>query len=391
MTGTTPYTFVSFASSPWCDIWQTWQYITWRMAREHRVLFCSHVPSWLEVLHRVRIRDPIRWRAKRLSNSLTDMPAWPWLPRVPEWPDLDRFLQKMHTARLRASLNRRGWDNRILYIWHPEMADMVGRFDERLVCFHVYDDYTSYTHLTDEERRTVVGQTARLLERADLVFAAGTAMRATLDRDDVHVVPNAVDYPLFAGAAALDEPPPPDMAKIPKPILAHIGRLNVKIDYGLLAEIARRRPDWSVAVLGPFTGFFPPKEHAERTAFLAQPNAFHIPAKPAAELPRYLRHLDVALMAYRPVGWVQTISPIKLFEYTAAGRPIVAADIQEVRRYPDYVTIAQTPDEWVAAIEYWLANDSEALVRKRMALARENSWDARCEQILGLIGQRLEG
>ncbi|MBN1917617.1 MAG: glycosyltransferase [Verrucomicrobia bacterium] len=362
-----------------------------RLARDHRVLFCSRAQSWEEVVHTLKTGNGLRWRSRRITPRLIDLPARPWLPRVPQRKDLDQFLLKLQTARIRAALRRRKWDNPILYIWHPDLADMVDRLDARLVCFHCVDDYLGYTHLTDQTRRVMSDQIRYLLDRADLVFAAGNAMRAGLDRADVQVVPNGVDYALFATAHDKAGPRPTDMAHIPRPIVAHIGRLNVKIDYRLLNEIARRRRNWSVLLVGPFLGPFRPEEQRAIDELLAQPNAYHIPAKPVDQLPAYLRHVDVALMAYRMMGWVVRGFPLKLFEYLAAGKPCVGAPLEENIRYGEYVTIANTADEWVAAIEHWLANDSEVLALKRMALAQANSWDDRCASILRLIGERLGG
>jgi len=182
---------------------------------------------------------------------------------------------------------------------------------------------------------------------------------------------------------------PPEMAAIPRPIVAHVGRLNTKIDFALLAEIARRRRDWSVVVLGPLAPVFPHEQRAEVAAFFAQPNAYHIERKRAAELPRYLRHVDVTLMAYRMVGWVVRGFPLKLFEYLAAGKPCVGAPLEENLRYRDAITIAESPNEWIAAIEHALANDSAELVRKRMALAKANSWEARAARIVELVAGTL--
>jgi glycosyltransferase involved in cell wall biosynthesis len=386
--GIEPYTFVSFARHPWSDVWQTWEHVMSRLARDHRVLFCSRAQPWEEVVHKLKTGDGLRWRSRRITPRLVDLPARPWLPRVPQQKNLDEFVLKLQAARIRAALRRRHWGNRILYVWHPELADMVDRLEARLVCFHCVDDYLGFNYPTETARRRIAAQMKYLLERADLVFAAGEAMRAGLDRDDVHVVANGVDYALYAtahDAAAA----PPEMAGIPHPIVAHIGRLSVKIDYSLLGEIARRRRDWSVLLIGPFTGHFPPDEKRARDELLAQPNAYHIPARPVEQLPAYLRHVDVALMAYRMVGWVVRGFPLKLFEYLAAGKPCVGAPLEENVRHKEYVTVAGSVEEWIAGIEYWLANDSPEHARKRMALARANSWDDRCATILGLIAERL--
>lgn len=384
-----PYTFISFAWNPWSEVRQTFEHVAARLAREHRVLFCSRRLSWKALYAKLLEREPIGWRARTLSPTLVDLPPWLWLRGTPWWTELDGALHKLHVAQVRAALRRRRWDNRIAYIWHPNLVDMAGRFDERLVCFHCYDDYMGYTNLSQRERRVLSERLARLLDRADLVFAAGEAMRAQLDRRDVHVVPNGVEYDLFASAQTHDWPVPPEMAAIPRPIVAHVGRLNAKINFGLLAEIARRRRDWSVVVLGPLAPVFPHGQRADVAAFLAQPNAYHIERKPAAELPRYLRHVDVALMAYRVMGWVVRGFPLKLFEYLAAGKPCVGAPIEENLRYRDHITVAESPDEWVGAIEHWLANDSAELVRKRMALAKANSWQVRAARIVELVAGAL--
>jgi glycosyltransferase involved in cell wall biosynthesis len=385
-----PYTFVSFSYAPWSDVWLNRQHIMSRLARMHRVLFFSRIPLWKELLWKLKIHEPIEWRPRQIAPTLKDLRPVPWFPRIPGWPDLDRFFVRLQAARIRRALRRAGWDNRILYVWEPALENMVGRFDERLVCFHCYDDYTRYTWLDAAQRREVANQVKRLVDKADLVFAAGEAMAAQLGRRDVHVIPNGVDYELFATAHEHDEPPPPEMARMPHPIVAHIGRLQTGLDFGLLGELARRRRDWSVMLLGPIPGTLPRDRRALFEAFRAEPNAYYIEGKPVGELPRYLRHVDVGLMAYKTEGWLKTAFPLKLFEYMAAGKPSVSPPLDECVRYRDIVAIADSVDEWIAAIEHWLASDSEELAQKRMAIAKANSWDVRCRRIVELIDSTLD-
>jgi glycosyltransferase involved in cell wall biosynthesis len=385
-----PYTFISFARTPRSTTMQTWDQITSRLAREHRVLFCSRVAPWAEALS-VLMRNPLGWRSGQVTRNLVELRPWPWLPRVPQWGALDAALQKLHVARIRASLERHGWDNRIVYIWHPAMADMAGRFDERLVCFHLYDDFGGYTFLPERERLKLIEQTRRLAQRADLVLAAGHAMGATLGRDDVCIVPNGVDAEAYARAARRPGPAPDELRWLPRPIVAHVGRLMNVVDYELLEAIARRRPSWSIVLLGPFVGGFTASERRSADRLLDLDNVHHIGGKPAVELPRYVAHIDVGLIAYRLTGWIRRIFPLKTLEYLAAGKPCVSAPIDELVHHWRHAAVASTPDEWVAAIERALAESSPELIEKRMALARDNSWDARCRQIVRLIDERLAG
>ncbi len=382
--------FLSFSLDAWSPIWLNRHHIMSRMAQQAPVLFVSQRARPRDTLASFFLHHLPRPGRRQIAPNLIELVPPRWLPRFDTIPPLDRLVQSAEAMLVRRELRRYAPASRILYLWHPQFEPLAGRLGESLVVFHCYDAYAHYTYLSAAEQKRVAVAQSRLLERADLVFASGESMRALIPREDVHVIPNGVDYELFATAHERDKPPPPEMASMPHPIVAHIGRLNMKIDFELLGEIARRRRDWSVLLIGPFAEHCGPELQARIDAFLAHPNAYHIPGKPVAELPRYLRHVDVPLMAYRMEGWVIKGFPLKLFEYLAAGKPCVGAPLEENVRHKEYVTIAETPGEWIAAIEHWLANDTEELARKRMDFARANSWDVRCRRILELIDSKLE-
>jgi hypothetical protein len=76
----------------------------------------------------------------------------------------------------------------------------------------------------------------------------------------------------------------------------------------------------------------------------------------------------------------------------AAGKPIVASDMEELRPIagPE-LAIARTDDEWVAAVEASLASDSAGRVSNRQQIAMANSWDSRVEEISELLARELAG
>lgn len=74
-----------------------------------------------------------------------------------------------------------------------------------------------------------------------------------------------------------------------------------------------------------------------------------------------------------------------VYEYLAAGLPVVATPIPDVVRLGDFVSTARSVDEWVQQIERSLHEDSPELRRKRQEFARQHSWDKRAKQAIEII------
>jgi glycosyltransferase involved in cell wall biosynthesis len=382
--------FISFSRDHWTPVWLNRHHIMSRISQRFPVLFCSRRPTPRELLGNLFLHNLPKPGLRRVSSNLIEIVPPRWMPQLAT-PLFDRVVQKLHALSVRHTAGGVGPGTRVLYLWHPQFAPMVGRFGESLVIFHCYDDYLGTPTMPARQRHRIARLQEQLARRADLVFAAGETMRNLLPGDiPVHTIANAVDFQSHERVRAAGSPPPDEFKAIPRPILAHIGRIEWKVDFALLTELARRRRDWSFVVIGPHEGLLRPQDGVPYSAMCAEPNIYRVGFVPPHELARYVIGADVCLMAYREAGCVPHISPLKLFEYLAGGRPIVASDIPELRRYPDYVNLACTPDEWIAAIEHALATDSESLARKRIALAAQNSWNGRCERILELIDSKLE-
>jgi glycosyltransferase involved in cell wall biosynthesis len=94
--------------------------------------------------------------------------------------------------------------------------------------------------------------------------------------------------------------------------------------------------------------------------------------------------MDVNTLCYRsdPGGWWEDVSPLKLYEYLAVGRPVVAAPLEVLEPLRDIVTLAKGAAEWSRAIEAALHDPSERTLALGRAIACENDWSA--------VGERLD-
>jgi glycosyltransferase involved in cell wall biosynthesis len=265
----------------------------------------------------------------------------------------------IYTLTWNAKLGR-GFDNsQILYDYVDEIETFQG-FQFRLRRFH-----------------------HKLLRKADLVTATSQQLLEQVlpTRPDAILCPNGVDYELFAypGKAAKVSVPEDltEIVSLGKPIVGYQGAIARWFDYDLMRELALSRQDLSFVLIGPdFDGTL------VASGLQDLGNLHWLGEKKYEKIPSYLQKFDVAMIPFLVNSITHATSPIKLFEYMAAGKPVVVTPMRESKRYPG-VLVAGDPAEFSENIDraLHLKDDPEYLeILERTA--RENTWSKRAAQIL---------
>ena len=113
--------------------------------------------------------------------------------------------------------------------------------------------------------------------------------------------------------------------------------------------------------------------------------------RPYDELPAYVGGFSVGVIPYRATAYTRNCSPLKVYEYLAAGKAVVASGVPDLGGMEPDVALAEGAEEFVAAVEAALAAESPEAVARRRELAEKNTWEARTERLLDLVGGRLAG
>src|SRR5690606_109257 len=98
---------------------------------------------------------------------------------------------------------------------------------------------------------------------------------------------------------------------------------------------------------------------------------------------------SVGLVPFKATSMTEAVNPIKMWEYMAAGIPIVTTNMPEAKKYRDVVLASENHEEFIDNIYRALFEDPPENRAKRMALAQQNSWKVRAEQILAIIREKL--
>ncbi len=361
--------FLCFSHLRWDFVYQRPNHLLARAARRHRVFF---------------VEEPVRDAAiPHLATTRRDGVT----VVVPHIPAGDRDAEERELRMLIDELVRGERLSRPIVWYYTPMALPWTRDAANGASLTVYDcmdHLAGFLGAPDD----LLDLEQELIESADVVFTGGASLHALKRRSHraVHCFPSSVDTAHF-GKAREPQAEPSDQARIPRPRIGYYGVVDERIDLDLLRDIATRRPDWQLVVLGPVVKIAP-------TALPDAPNIHYLGPKPYAELPGYLAGWDVAMMPFARNAATRYISPTKTPEYLAGGRPVASTSIHDVvTPYGDagLVHIGDTAEEFEAAILRALDEDTASLRRRADAFLADQSWDRTWAAMEGLIEESLAG
>jgi glycosyltransferase involved in cell wall biosynthesis len=361
------------------ELWTNQQHLMSRLARENRVLFVESLG-----LRRPRLagRD-LRRIGRRLWRGLAPprerdgvRVLSPLVVPLHGRPAVRALNRRLLPALASRAVRRLGLHDVVLWAYVPQAEALLDALAPRLVVYHCVDDMAAQKGIHAESFRAAESRFAR---SADLVIASAPElarrMRALTPR--VLEAPNVADTALFKGALA-PGPVDPALAALPRPRIVFTGAVvATKLDLPLLVALARARPSWSFALVGPI-GPGDPTTDVGRLA--AEPNVHLLGLRPYADLPSVLRGADAAIIPYARNELTESIFPMKVYEYLAAGLPLVATPLPALAAVEDVVTAADG-EAMAAVLEQLLATDSKELRAARSERAAGHSWEARLEEI----------
>jgi glycosyltransferase involved in cell wall biosynthesis len=220
-----------------------------------------------------------------------------------------------------------------------------------------------------------------LVAHSDLVIAVSTTLAQKLSawthRAPVQLLRQGFD------AAAFRPPPSPPARASGQITLGFWGQVNAfNVDTALLEYVARARPQWTFQLIGPLD--LDPALPRVEPALRALPNAQLLGPVAHADLNKHLQNFDVALVPFPANAFNRARDPLKVLEYLAGYKPVVAAHTPQLAGMP-YVFLADTPEEFLAAIEHALTiRVDRAQVDAYLA---ECAWGKRVDQLLTWLAE----
>jgi teichuronic acid biosynthesis glycosyltransferase TuaH len=220
-----------------------------------------------------------------------------------------------------------------------------------------------------------------IAQASDFVFTTSSQLTNKLRpfSKQIECIPNAADILLFSTALTQSYSKPAEWEKIGnKKVILYTGNICHRVDYPLLLHLAKSNPDKVLLMVGPSKD-----KPYEAVGLQMEPNVLFAGSKKPEELPAYLQHSHAAIIPFLCNKLTASIYPLKINEYLAAGKPVVATPFSEdILAFKDIISLCDTKEAFAKAVSDCIQNDSPELQKARNLVASENTWQQRSEVLL---------
>lgn len=386
--------FLILSGDYWDDMWRRRQQLAWRLAQTDLAKHYIYVEGPLTITSLVKFitgcADPYvreRWRrifsnrswATQLEKNLTILTTF-----VP-------FMNIKSSLLFRASLRISEWlllrqlngyfDPNRLIIWvnHSRFSvKFIQAIKHQFLWYDCTEDFAAWPRVKAWAKQDIQKTDRWLTEKADVVTAVSRKLyeEKLQFNPNTNWLPNAVDIDLFLKPIESFSVPF-ELRNVSRPVLVFVGGMSDwPHNWELLDQVATMRPGWTILLIGRLS-----VSRSTQQMLCGHSNIICVGQKYYHDLPAYLAYSDIGFQFYRLERANDTRNGQKLFLYFAAGKPVVSTSSGDAQAYSEYVSIADSPTDFVARVEESILKNSPSIIKKRQEMARLNSWDVRVKQI----------
>jgi teichuronic acid biosynthesis glycosyltransferase TuaH len=256
-------------------------------------------------------------------------------------------------------------------------------FNPLLFIYMTVDDIRHSTHI----KKHGPWLEKEMMKKADLVFATSIELTLIARRHSKKAfhLPNAADISLFkTSQESLIKPE--ELNNLTMPIVIYTGNIDHRIDFDLLNELVKRSPEITFVLVGPIA-----IDEYQIQVFREYSNVLFTGKKNLIELPSFLKYAHCAIIPFKCNALTKSIYPLKINEYLATGKPVVATPFSnDIQSFDKVISISNNPLTFSTAIYESIQSDSPLRMEERLRFVENNTWKSRVDSFWEYINQNLD-
>ena len=257
----------------------------------------------------------------------------------------------------------------VAIIEHAYWYNLVRGLPDALCVYDCMDHHEGFGNVPEK----LIKIEKNMLQQSDVVLVTSTWLEnfAKEFSNNIALVRNACDFEHFS-----KQPSEIYIDPLGRKIIGYYGAIAEWFDLDLVAKVAEENPDKLVLLIGDDTV----NAHSILGNYT---NVVFIGEVAYQNLPFYLYAFDVCILPFKVIPLTLATNPVKVYEYLAAGKPVVSIDLPEIAQFGNAVSCAKSVEEFVTCINQELESraDASAPVAKRKEFAVQQTWSQRIVEI----------
>jgi teichuronic acid biosynthesis glycosyltransferase TuaH len=224
----------------------------------------------------------------------------------------------------------------ILMLQNPMAIGVAEGVRRRAFVFDAIDNWIYHPQMKDKE---LIKNNYRYVEdQADLILTVSKGLTEVFDRNkNVHWVPNGVDIDFFESAIKST------MNNNQKTVVGYVGKIQDRVDFNLVEKCLNNFPKCHFEFLGPIY-----TQHERIKIIEEKYDNIHFSGDVHyARLPSAMKNFDVAIIPHKIDAFTDSMNPLKLYEYLAAGKLVVTTGVAGTDNISPYVYTASNESKFL--------------------------------------------
>lgn len=236
--------------------------------------------------------------------------------------------------------------------------------------FTIYDkmDDNAQLHQSKTIKKYLRSCDKKMCQNSDYIFVTAQKFynNLHLKYNNIQLLPNAIgrdfqNLPISQNSLSSTK------------VFGYVGMISSWFDLHAIQIIAKTFPQCKIILVGP-------NELPE----LKLKNVYYIGRVAKAEIPGWIHQFDICLYPFKTGNITDTINPVKIYEYLALNKPVVAVSSVETRQFGDKLYLYRNYEELKELIQKELEIPFKTDEEHQRFLSN-NSWENRAKKIYELI------
>ncbi len=266
----------------------------------------------------------------------------------------------------------------ILWFDSPMFSFLLDKIEYKHSILRLADYSKGFSSVSDNQYNAEIA----IANRVDTVLYSAKNLKEKYtdikDKSKMHYISNGVDLTFIEQS---DKSLPVEYENISSPIAVYIGALHEWFDVNLVYRSAISLPGYSFVIIGPV------ERDLSKLEKLA--NVFILGKKPYARIAQFLSNADVGIIPFDTVhhrDLVESINPLKLYEYFACGLPVVSMNWHQLEELRSPAHLCDTTEEFIDAIKEANKDNDITAVKK---FVESTDWVKRLNDVLDSLNRTV--